>query len=158
MVNGELSASQLTRIPGGRLRSGAPAKSYLAMRYFIARRTKGSVWLRPTGPISSYRDIQGQRLMWQRYMNGGPVAARPGTSLHGWGRAVDLPSSEMQRSVRTVGHLFGWGIAGGQLSTDAPSESWHMRWVDVNGNGRMTAKARWWWVRWKLASKRRGNK
>lgn len=154
MINGELTREQLQVIPGGRLRAGTPAKSYLAMRYFIAKRT--GVWLKPTGALSSYRDLRGQRLMWQRYMNGGPIAARPGTSLHGWGQAVDLPSSEMQRAVRTVGHLFGWGISGGQLSSDAPSEAWHMRWVDVNGNGRMTAKARWWWIRWKVARKGKG--
>jgi hypothetical protein len=31
----------------------------------------------------------------------------------------------MQAAVRACGHTFGWGIRGGKLSSDAPSESWH---------------------------------
>jgi hypothetical protein len=31
----------------------------------------------------------------------------------------------MQAAVRDCGHRFGWGIRGGRLSSDAPSEAWH---------------------------------
>ena len=31
----------------------------------------------------------------------------------------------MQAAVRQCGHQFGWGIRGGRLASDAPSEAWH---------------------------------
>jgi hypothetical protein len=34
----------------------------------------------------------------------------------------------MQAAVRECGHEFGWGIRGGRLGSDAPSESWHCTW------------------------------
>lgn len=37
-----------------------------------------------------YRDLAGQQKAWQDYQNGGNKAAEPGTSVHGWGQAVDL--------------------------------------------------------------------
>jgi hypothetical protein len=41
---------------------------------------------------------------------------------------VDLPTPAMQAAVRACGHEFGWGIRGGRLSSDAPSEAWHCTW------------------------------
>ena len=144
-LNGRLPASALSDIPGGRLAKGAPARSWLAMRWFIYKRE--GVWLYPTGPNSSYRSLLKQQEFWSNYMKGqGPLAARPGTSNHGWGKAVDLPLPAQQAAVRRYGHLFGWGIAGGKLSSDAPSEAWHCTW-----RGPYTAKARAWYLRQKLA-------
>ena len=153
-LNGRLPASALSDIPGGRLRKGAPARSWLAMRYFIARKTGGKVWLRPTGPMSSYRTLQQQKELWARYTSGnGPLAARPGESNHGSSTraAVDVPTPEMQAAVRKYGHLFGWGIAGGKIASDAMSEPWHCtKWDDS-----MTPKARWWYARWRLARRKK---
>lgn len=150
----------LSQIPGGRLRKGAPARSWLAMRYFIGRRTKGKVWLMPTGPSSSYRPYAKQVEFYELYTSGrGPLAARPGTSNHGWGLAVDCGNSEYQRSIRTVGHLFGWGIQGGRLSSDAMSESWHTTFRGANGRGQgMTWKARLWYARYRAAQARKRKK
>jgi len=39
--------------------------------------------------------------------------------------AVDIPTTAMQAAVREHGHKYGWGIRGGQLASDAPSEAWH---------------------------------
>jgi hypothetical protein len=36
-----------------------------------------------------------------------------------------MPTPAMQAAVRESGHQFGWGIRGGRLSSDAPSEAWH---------------------------------
>lgn len=144
-ANGRLPASSLTSIPGGQLRKGAPAKSWLAMRYYISKKTNGQVWIRPTGPMSSYRTYAQQVILRQRHLNGtGALAAVPGFSNHGSATkaAVDLKTAEMQAEVRKYGHLFGWGIAGGKLPSDAPSESWHC----VKANGFLNAKSRYWYA------------
>jgi zinc D-Ala-D-Ala carboxypeptidase len=146
--NGRLPASALSPIPGGRLAKGAPARSWLAMRWCVYKRT--GTWLYPTGPASSYRSLVKQQEFWSNYMNGkGPLAARPGTSNHGWGKAVDVPLPAQQAAVRKYGHLFGWGIKGGQLSSDAPSEAWHCTY-----RGPYTRSARVWYWRYRLARKK----
>jgi D-alanyl-D-alanine carboxypeptidase len=121
--NGRLPDSDLEAIPGGRLRKDA-ADSWLAMRTYIGKR-KG-VWICPTSTRTAYRPFADQEYFWNLYRSGrGALAARPGTSNHGWGIAVDLPSPAMQAAVRECGHMFGWGIRGGRLASDAPSEPWH---------------------------------
>lgn len=144
--NGRVPDSALSKIPGGRLRQGAPARSWLAMRYFLGK--KYGCWIEPTGAMSSYRSFFQQQLLWQRYVNGtGALAARPGSSNHGSGvpgrAAVDVPSARMQELIRKHGHEFGWGIAGGKGYTDAPSEPWHC----VHTSTRMTWKARYWFAK-----------
>lgn len=122
--NGQWPNSALMKIPGGRL-AKTPARSYLAMRYYIGHKT--GVWLTPTGPNSSYRDLATQKQYWQAHLNGTmpqPVA-RPGMSFHGEGQAVDLRDPSMWAMVRKYGAKFGWGIAGNSLGSDAPSEAWH---------------------------------
>jgi hypothetical protein len=151
--NGRVPADELTPIPGGRLRRGAPAKSWLALRYFLGKRY--GVWIVPTGPMSSYRSLEQQRILWQRYTTGqGALAARPGTSNHGSGipgrAAVDLPTARMQQLMRRHGNEFGWSIAGAGW-TDAPSEPWHA----VTNSTRLTWKARIYWNRRKLAGKKK---
>lgn len=146
--NGKLPDSALSAIPGGRLAKGDPARSYLAMRFYIGRRT--GVWLRPTGPIASYRPLGAQRALYADYQAGrGPLAAVPGTSNHGLGLAVDLPTAAMQAAVREYGHLFGWGIRGGVLQSDAPSEPWHCTYRGPYGR----FARRWFWRR-RLALRR----
>ena len=149
-ANGRLPAKSLTPIPGGRLRKGAPAKSWLAMRYYIGRKT--GVWIKPTGPMSSYRTFRQQQILWERYTNGtGALAARPGTSNHGSATraAVDVPTEAMQAQLRKYAHLFGWGIAGGRLPSDAPSESWHASY----SSARLNARSLYWYRRYRLAKR-----
>lgn len=145
-ANGRLPKSALSSIPGGRLAKGGAARSYLAMRFYIGRKHK--VWLTPTGPNSSYRDYETQVRFWNDYQAGrGPIAARPGSSRHGAGAAVDLPTPPMQMKVRQYGPGFGWLI--GALS-DAPTEPWHMRW-----SGNYTMKARIWYWRYRRAMRKK---
>lgn len=121
--NGRLAAGELTAIPGGRLRADA-AVAWLAMRRYIGNE-KG-IWICPTSMRTSYRCYADQQYFWNLYRAGkGALAARPGTSNHGWGLAVDIPTPAMQAAVRECGHRFGWGIRGGKLASDAPSEPWH---------------------------------
>jgi hypothetical protein len=121
--NGQLPDSELVAIPGGRLRKDAAA-SWLAMRAYIGDQ-KG-IWICPTSVRTAYRPFADQQYFWNLYRSGrGALAARPGTSNHGWGIAVDIPTPAMQAAVRECGHRFGWGIRGGRLNSDAPSEAWH---------------------------------
>jgi hypothetical protein len=121
--NGNLPASDLSPIPGGRLRKDAAA-AWLAMRRRIGK--QNGVWICPTSPRTAYRPLADQQYFWNLFQAGkGALAARPGTSNHGWGIAVDLPTAAMQAAVRECGHEFGWGIRGGRLTSDAPSEPWH---------------------------------
>jgi hypothetical protein len=125
-VNGRLTDGELAAIPGGRLRKDA-ADAWLAMRAYIGK-SKG-VWICPTSARTAYRPYADQEYFWKLYQGGhGALAARPGTSNHGWGIAVDMPSPAMHAAVRECGHQFGWGIRGGRLGSDAPSEAWHCTW------------------------------
>lgn len=122
-VNGKLADGDLSPIPGGRLRGDA-ADAWLALRRRVA--TDSGVWICPTSPRTAYRNFADQEYFWNLYKSGhGALAARPGTSNHGWGVAVDLPRPDMAAAVRQVAHEYGWGIAGGKLNSDAPSEWWH---------------------------------
>ncbi len=121
--NGKLPAGELTPIPGGQLRKDAAA-AWLALRAHVGK--ERGVWLSPTSPRTAYRSFADQQYFWNLYKSGqGALAAVPGSSNHGWGIAVDLPTAAMQAAVREFGHTFGWGIRGGKLSSDAPSEEWH---------------------------------
>ena len=53
----------------------------------------------------------------------GPEAAPPGTSEHGFGRAVDLATPEMRRAVDLIGGRFGWA------KTEAPTEWRHVNYA-----------------------------
>jgi hypothetical protein len=122
-ANGRLTANDLSPIPGGRLRQDA-AGAWLAMRRRIA--AEHGVWICPTSPRTAYRPLADQEYFWNLYRAGrGALAARPGTSNHGWGVAVDVPRQDMAAALRALGHEYGWGIAGGRLKSDAPSEWWH---------------------------------
>lgn len=156
--NGRVPLSALTKIPGGRLRSGTVARSWLAMHYYL--KTKKGIELRPTGPFSSYRTYETQVRFWNDYQAGrGPIAARPGYSNHGSGGqlqgAVDTPTPAMHAAIRKWGADFGWGIAGNRLGSDAPSESWH---ACYRGPSKLTVKARFWFWRRRRALKRKARR
>jgi lysozyme len=124
--NGRFPESELTPIPGGRLCREAAAN-------WLALRAKGGrelgIWISPLGDRSSYRTFGEQEYFWQLYQSGrGNLAARPGTSNHGWGNAVDLAQpATMRRVVDGFGAPYGWRWG------EAPSESWH---VTYRGGGK----------------------
>jgi len=73
-------------------------------------------------------------MFWDLFQAGkGNLAARPGTSNHGFGNAVDLADPpSMRRVVDGFGGPYGWHWG------EAPSESWH---VTYRGGGKADPNA-----------------
>lgn len=111
--NGKLAASELSPIPGGQLAHDAAA----AWNANDGPADNGCV---PTGSRSSYRLYADQQYFWNHQP---PLAAYPGTSNHGWGKAVDLAAEWMRSWVDDHGARFGW------RKTEAFSEWWHVNFV-----------------------------
>lgn len=125
-TNGRLPASTLGAIPGGRLEKAAAA-SWLRLRAEIGNKT--GVWICPTSSRTAYRTYAEQLYFWALYTSGrGALAARPGTSNHGWGLAVDVPTTTMARLINQYGANFGWQ----KRWSDAPSEWWHFKYAPQN--------------------------
>ena len=121
--NGNIPSSQLASIPGGRLQKGAAA-SWLRMRSQIGKKT--GVWICPTSSRTAYRTYGEQQYFWNLYRSGrGALAARPGTSNHGFGVAVDVPTTTMAQLINRHGAEFGWQ----KRWSDAPSEWWHFKYA-----------------------------
>lgn len=82
-----------------------------------------------------YRDLARQQYYWDLYQSGqGNIAARPGTSNHGWGQAVDIytpaygsSSSPQHAWLREWAPKFGWTWDTGRAS----GESWHWEFAAV---------------------------
>ena len=113
--------AELAPIAGGQLRRDAAA----AWNALNVEARKRGVELQPTGSKSSYRTLDQQHELYRMYLAGtGNLAAKPGTSNHGWGLAVDLATQEMRAIVDHIGAAYGWA----KQWSDAPSEWWHIRW------------------------------
>lgn len=122
-ANGRLPRSALAPIAGGYLRKDA-ALRWNAMNF--KSRSRYGVTLMPSGPQSSYRNYAGQVYFWNLYQSGrGNLAARPGTSNHGLGLAVDLRTQRMRQIVDEIGRPFGFAKAW----SDAQNEWWHIKWA-----------------------------
>jgi hypothetical protein len=118
--NGQLTPAELAPIHNGQLANTAAA-SWNAMN--VKARELGCE-LRPTGSKSSYRSLADQQVLFAAYLNGtGNLAAKPGTSSHGWGHAVDVASQDMRKMIDRIGEPYGWA----KKWSDAPSEWWHIR-------------------------------
>ncbi len=114
--NGRIPAEALSTIGVGQHRLYAPAaESFRAMSDAAA--AEGVT----IGVTDSYRDYDSQvRLAEEKglYENGG-LAARPGTSNHGWGLALDLDLDDRAQAwMRENGWRFGF-------AEDTPREPWH---------------------------------
>lgn len=115
--NGQFPDSALAAIPGGRLDKEAAAA-------WNAPGGPAENGCRPLGPNSSYRTLETQKEYWAAYQAGtGNLAAYPGTSNHGLGRAVDLADPSMREWIDEHGHAFGWA------KVEAPSEWWHVNYI-----------------------------
>ncbi len=79
--------------------------------------------LYPAGPASGYRSFDQQAGFYEAFQAGtGPLAAPPGGSAHGAGRAVDLASPERQ-AVDQIGARYGWA------KVEAGDEWFHVNYV-----------------------------
>ena len=114
--NGHLSKSELAPIPEGELAIAAAAA-------WNAPGGPADAGLVPTGPRSSYRTFAEQEEFWAKYQAGGNLAAKPGTSNHGLGKAIDVRETWMESWLHEHGGEFGW------QKIEAPSESWHFTFV-----------------------------
>jgi hypothetical protein len=141
--NGQLPRGDLSPVSGGQLLRKDAARAYLALDRYL--RHAGRYGLSNAGGGSCYRKLgrpgdyrRGgeftQWYAWERYQAGGNLAARPGTSNHGWGVAVDFVNYD---SVATYGAAFGW------RKTEAFGEPWHYCYVP----GRYAAVREWSKVR-----------
>jgi hypothetical protein len=118
-ANGQLSNSELASIGGGYYLRRDAAAAFNAMAAAAQSR-----WGRPIHVISSYRTIAKQWYFWNLYLSGrGNLAARPGSSNHGWGLAIDLASQWDRWAVDQIGRSYGWAKAW----SDAQSEWWHIK-------------------------------
>src|SRR4051812_5075316 len=98
------------------------AKAFNAMN--AESEARFGVTLRVASARVAYRPLKDQNFFWDQYLHhGGALAARPGTSNHGWGLAVDLATPQMRTIVDKIGGKYGWA----KRWSDAPSEWWHIK-------------------------------
>jgi len=120
--NGKIPATALKGIGGTGHKLWAPAASQLESLMAAASRDGVTI-----GITDSYRSYDEQVDLARRkglYSQGG-LAARPGTSDHGWGLAVDLKLDSKALSwMRANGAKFGF-------AEDTPRESWHWAYKGV---------------------------
>jgi LAS superfamily LD-carboxypeptidase LdcB len=82
---------------------------------------KDGIGIYISGPLSAYRDYAGQVKV--RKLYGSSKTATPGTSNHGWAKAIDVSGDNVQKWINLNGDRFGfyWG--------DARNEDWHFVYV-----------------------------
>lgn len=85
------------------------------------------------------RDYETQVRLWNNYQNGtGPLAAKPGTSKHGDGRANDLKYSSEQARQWVIANAGKYGLALPLYDPNKPrskDESWHVELADGHSYG-----------------------
>ena len=114
--NGKVPDQALSKVGDTRHQLWAPAAN--ALEGLIAAAKRDGVKI---GITDSYRSYGEQVDLVRRkgiYSQGG-LAAKPGTSDHGWGTAADLDlNAKAQAWMRANGHKFGF-------HEDTPREPWH---------------------------------
>jgi LAS superfamily LD-carboxypeptidase LdcB len=126
--NGRLKDNQLKAVGDGARLWTPAADAYLAMKE--AAREDGVNFILTEG----YRDFAGQVIMKQRY---GKDAAEPGTSVHGWGRAIDISSPGAQEWIVKNGRRYGW-IRPSWASFSY--EPWHFEYIGGGGSTKVEPK------------------
>jgi murein L,D-transpeptidase YcbB/YkuD len=107
------------------------AKAFNAMN--AESEARFGVTLRASSARVAYRSYADQVYFWNLYISGrGALAARPGTSNHGWGLAVDFATPQMRHIVDQIGAKYGWA----KKWSDAPSEWWHIKYRSGVWNGK----------------------
>ena len=139
-ANGRLRANELSTIAGGGRLAVPAARSWNAFARMMKAEHGFSVQVNDSyRPLGARGDLAAGRwsqwAAWERYQQGGNLAARPGTSNHGLGRALDLAPDTIS-AVASHGDKFGWNHA----HTDAPSESWHHLWLDSQTDHKLVAR------------------
>lgn len=156
LKNGLIPAAQLTKIPSGGTGIDASlwspcAESFLQM--FKAAKTDG-ITLKSIS--KQYRPLAAQEALFYDRMDPAPTTrkppitrrykgrvwwlrpgkapvATPGTSIHGWGCAVDLNVKDKKTYawLCTNAPKYGWYLAGPRTKAGKPNpnfEAWHWQW------------------------------
>lgn len=125
--NGRLPDSMLAKIAGGGRLADDAAAAWNALAQKVYRETGHRL-----SASEGYRTYARQVYFWNLYTSGqGNLAAQPGTSNHGWGKAVDLDAYTDREMVDRFGAPFGWS----KSWSDAPSEWWHILYQPGHYNG-----------------------
>lgn len=138
--NGKLPTSQLKSVGGGHVLHPAAADAYLKMKsaYEAEHKDPKTGKITKTFKLSdSYRSFEGQNKIfdWDLYKRtgknkkigtGGTIAAAyPGTSNHGWGKAIDVGPTHARKWIQANGMKYGWSWDEGKRV----GEPWHFTYV-----------------------------
>jgi hypothetical protein len=119
--NGKIPSSALTPVAGGQFRSDA-ASAWKAMAR-SARKDGVNISL-----TDSYRSYAGQVDVYNRKPG---LAARPGTSVHGWGLAADVGAG--REWIQKNGSKFGWIWPDWARPGGSKPEPWHFEFEGWEG-------------------------
>lgn len=140
--NGALPDTLLTRIDANCVIENDAASSFSAM--LAAARADGV----ELAPAECYRDLAGQQYWWNYWCGRGDcgqsncaMAAYPGTSMHGWGKAVDLRDQGGGLQFSSLGYTwlkahaarYGFNHPGWAEPGTCAQEPWHWEWVGDGG-------------------------
>ena len=128
-TNGQIPAAALAPVSGGGLLQPSAAAAYeqLNMSYVRAFRQHMSI-------TSSYRDRAGQEACTRAK---GSMCAKPGTSNHGWGLALDLGGginkfgTTQHEWMRANAPQHGWVLPGWAQQGGSKPEPWHWEYIGV---------------------------
>jgi hypothetical protein len=136
-ANGQLPASLLLQIAPTCVAHRDAAASLSAL---IGAAAAAGVTIKPS---ECYRDLGGQQFWRTHYCALGrcQMAAVPGTSNHGWGKAADLKDQSGGMSFTSPGYAwlklnagrFGWNHPGWAEPGSSAAEPWHWEWVGDGG-------------------------
>jgi flagellum-specific peptidoglycan hydrolase FlgJ len=127
--NGKLSASELVSIGNGLKLEPNAAADYLKMEQDA---NADGVQFNVTDAYRTY-EIQDVIFDWDRYNRTGEkkkkgtntAAALPGTSNHGWGKAIDIFPASAQQWIKKNGYKYNWSWYEGK----SINEPWHFTWT-----------------------------
>ncbi len=135
--NGLLGSERLVEISPGCSVYWEMAQS---MRAMLAAAADAGVTITPS---SCYRDYAGQVAARQSWCARGAchMAAVPGTSNHGWGKAVDFREGSRSMTYASPGYawmvanagIFGWIQPKGMKQGGPVPEPWHWEWIGDGG-------------------------
>jgi hypothetical protein len=137
VTNGNLPMGYLASTDSGCVVYDEALDSLKAM---VAEAAKAGVNLKP---ISCYRDYAGQVAARDEWCAKGAcqMAAVPGTSNHGWGKAVDFRDQSGELTFDSAGYawmkawagFYGWIHPKGMEQDGPVPEAWHWEWIGDGG-------------------------
>jgi len=137
VTNGNLPLSYLASSTSG---CAVYDEALTSLNAMVAAAAKAGVDLKPAG---CYRDYAGQVATRNDWCNRGAcqMAAVPGTSNHGWGKAVDFRDQGGELTFDSVGYqwmktwagFWGWIHPKDMEQGGSVPEAWHWEWVGDGG-------------------------